>query len=282
MRRPVACPVCGGPAGAVIDRKRTGLGMLTTVHCPGCGMVWSSPRPAARVYAAFYRGAYSKEVYGLSQSDASVDEVLRWRTRRSLEKISYFPGFWKRGAAVLEVGTGTGAFLAALRDQYGSRVWGIEPAPAFVRTARRLHLTVFSGSYDAWRRRPPAAFPRTYDRIVLDQVLEHILEPVSFLRSLVPLVRADGQLFISVPNIARPKDSRSTFFIFEHVSSFSPYPLALLLLRAGWKPTGIFEERPGSLQMTAAPLDAAVPMLSASRWGTPLTAEDIQSRFSRL
>ena len=41
-----------------------------------------------------------------------------------------------------------------------------------------------------------------YDRIVLGDVLEHLIDPVAVLRRIVRLLTPDGRLLVSVPNIA--------------------------------------------------------------------------------
>lgn len=275
------CPVCGA-LGGMFDRRRLAKGVHQNFCCAGCGMVWTFPQRSREEYWTFYRGDYTAKVYGLDTPEKNK-EVLAWRTRRSLEKIVRAQGFWKRGMSVLEIGAGTGAFLAALRKRYGCRAWGIEPAASFVTLAEKmLRIKMFQGTFEQWMKKRPAKFPRKYDRVVLDQVLEHVLDPLGFLRRLLPFLTARGALFISVPNIAEPKDPREKFFIFEHVSSFSPFPLALLLLRAGYKVTGLYPERPGSLQITAEPIGSATPSVPWEEIGGPVSEEEIMRRFDAL
>ncbi|MFA6429362.1 MAG: class I SAM-dependent methyltransferase [Patescibacteria group bacterium] len=266
-----------------IDHRRLKRGWHTNVLCRDCGMVFSAPRPPARVYEDFYRHEYTSAVYGLSDDPKKIQEIFAWRTRRSLEKIGYFPKLWKKGMNVLEVGAGIGAFLMALRKRFGCRVFAVEPAPSFVALGRAQGKLLYAPStFEEFLRKPPTAFPRKYDAIVLDQMLEHALDPVTFLMALQSLLKPEGFLFISVPNIAAPKDQRASFFIFEHVSSFSPYPLATLLLRCGYKVVGMHAEAPGSLQIVAAPFRSTRPMVHPAVIGQPLTAPDIRRGFAAL
>lgn len=277
------CPVCCSLSASVVDRRLLSRGIHRNVICGSCGMVWSSPRPSPSVYADFYRREYTQEVYGLDGSAKSIRHVMAWRRKRSRQKIGYFPDFWKRGQRVLEIGAGVGAFLDVLKRERGATVYGIEPAPTFVDfAATHFGLRLHRGSYESWRNRRPSGFPKKFDRIVMDQILEHILEPLPFLESLHPLLASGGELFISVPNIAAPKEPKKVFFIFEHVSSFSPFALCLLLIRSGFKPTRMKAEKPGSLQITAAPMSSSQPMLDPSKWGTPLTVREINKGFTRL
>ncbi len=265
-----------------MDRRRITYGIHQNVHCQNCGMVWVHPQKSKKDYQIFYRGDYTARVYGLDAPE-KVKEVLAWRTRRSLEKIVRAKRFWKRGMSVLEIGAGTGAFLAALRKKFGCRVWGIEPATAFVALAKEnLRIPMFQGTFETWLKKRPNTFPKKYDRIVLDQVLEHMLDPLDFLKRVQPLLTLRGALFISVPNIAGPKEPRKKFFIFEHVSSFSPFPLALLLLRAGYKVTGLYPEKPGSLQVTAEPITSKTPSTKWEDIGKPLMRKEIKHNFDAL
>ena len=267
----------------MLDRRKTKHGMHQNVFCSVCGMGWASPRPPARVYSNFYRTEYTQQVYGLDGTPESVEQVIEWRRRRSRQKIGYFPDFWKKGQRVLEIGAGIGTFLDVLREEHRAKVWGIEPSPSFVKFAREAFgFPLFHGLYEEWQTKRPSAFPKLYDRIVMDQILEHMLEPVPFLQSLHAHLAPEGQIFVSVPSLAAPKEPKPQFFIFEHVSSFSPYALCLLLVRCGFKPTGLFAEAPGSLQIAAAPFAASVSMLDPAEWGAPLTEQQVRERFAKL
>ena len=282
-RKNLFCPVCGSDDAVVVDRRMLKTGLHQSWLCGCCGMVFVYPRKPLATYLRFYRGDYTSRVYGLEDKQEAVEEVLKWRRRRSLEKIGYFPRFWKGKLQVLEIGAGIGAFLDVLRDRHQARVWGIEPSPAFVNAARTyLQLPIFHGSFEEWTKKKGDRFPKQYDRIVMDQILEHMLDPVAFLSSLHAHLKKDGQIFISVPNVAEPKEPRKDFFIFEHVSSFSPFSLTLLLARCGYKVTGIFAEQPGSLQVTAAPFSSRVKMVQPEIIGSPVTAKMVKKRFARL
>ncbi len=89
------------------------------------------------------------------------------------------------GAAVLDLGTGTGA-IAALFARAGCRVWGVDfSEEMLVRARAKLPGAVFA---HADVRDPlPAAFPRRYDAIVSGYTFHHFLleEKVALARRLV-------------------------------------------------------------------------------------------------
>lgn len=99
----------------------------------------------------------------------------------------------ERGSRVLEIGCGSGAFLAAARD-CGVQASGSDSNPAAIAaaTARGLDAHLSDGCLPA-RDEP-------WDSIAAFQVLEHIPDPLPFLRSLVEHLRPGGKLVISVPD----------------------------------------------------------------------------------
>ncbi len=277
------CPVCGSEGATQLNRRKERHGWVRNVLCDSCQMVYVSPRATEQAYLDFYQQEYTASVYGLDASPEAVEKILTWRKRRSKEKIGYFPNVWKQGQKVLEIGAGTGAFLSVIRDLYKGDCYAIEPAPNFVGIGtKHLKLPFFQGTFDQFLKRRPTRFPRTYDAIILDQMLEHALDPVALLSHARTLLRDTGFLFISVPNIGAPKEQPGEFFIFEHVSSFSPRPLALLLNRCGFKVIGMHPEQPGSLQVLAVPFTSNKPMVTADALGPVLTVEKIRADFAKL
>ncbi len=100
---------------------------------------------------------------------------------------------------VLDVGCGAGAFLAGLKAvRPGLVAWGIELDPAAAARAASHLDRVLIG--DAAAVVPELAGER-FDCIVLNDVLEHVLEPEQLLTMLRPLVAVGGCVVASVPNI---------------------------------------------------------------------------------
>ncbi|MDQ7815028.1 MAG: class I SAM-dependent methyltransferase [Patescibacteria group bacterium] len=277
------CPVCGSASREILDKRRIRGRAHVNAICGVCGMVWVVSRQPTKTYEKFYRSGYAVGVYGLKDGKEGLEEVLEWRVRRSREKLAKFDSDWESGSKVLEIGSGIGALLKYLRDEYGCRVWGIEPEPVFAKLSKEeLGLNVFAGTFDRWSQKKPKGSPAKYDRIVLDQVLEHILEPVDFLERVVGVLEDDGKLFISVPNVTAPKDRQKDFFIFEHVSSFSPFPLWLLLARCGLKIVRMYAEKPGSLQVLATKFGSSEEMIDIEAVGKPQDKISILKRFNAL
>jgi SAM-dependent methyltransferase len=105
------------------------------------------------------------------------------------------------GAKILDIGCGAGANARALRSKHPNvHLQGIEPNEHAAGLAKPVLSDVFVGTTDQWLATLPTGH---FDAVMMSDVLEHIPDPLQFLRSLAdyPGVR-DATWIISVPNYA--------------------------------------------------------------------------------
>jgi methionine biosynthesis protein MetW len=100
---------------------------------------------------------------------------------------------------VLDVGCGAGALGAALREERGIEVMGLElSADAAARARERLDAVV-EADLDALYELP---FERgSFDAMVFGDVLEHLRDPHRLLRTLRPWLADEGAIVTSIPNV---------------------------------------------------------------------------------
>lgn len=125
----------------------------------------------------------------------AVDQQPRGERRRLLERIP-------RGSTVLDVGCWSGYNGVLLQDALGCTVDGVEPDAAMAALAAARYRTVHAMTIEHALAGPLAGRSEMYDTIVLMDVLEHLVEPGAVLRSCRALARPQGQLVISLPNVA--------------------------------------------------------------------------------
>jgi len=102
------------------------------------------------------------------------------------------------GLRVLDVGCGSGALGAALKEAGAAYVAGIERYPAAAAKARGRVDDLVEG--DA----VTAAIPFTrgeFDYIIFADVLEHIADPEGTVRRFLPYLKPTGRVVVSVPNM---------------------------------------------------------------------------------
>lgn len=110
-------------------------------------------------------------------------------------------GSSSRSAAprILDIGCGAGANDREFKRQTPqAHIQGVEPNARAAELARITCDDVFEGMLEDWLKKGER---QPFDLVVLSDVLEHIADPIGFLRALstAPSVR-DAQWIISVPN----------------------------------------------------------------------------------
>lgn len=99
---------------------------------------------------------------------------------------------------ILDVGCGAGAFGKALKDRGAREVVGIEVVPEAYERARLVLDDAICASIE----NVELPFSDTYfDCVVCGDVLEHLVDPVAALRKLTRVLRPDGVIVISIPNV---------------------------------------------------------------------------------
>jgi 2-polyprenyl-3-methyl-5-hydroxy-6-metoxy-1,4-benzoquinol methylase len=98
---------------------------------------------------------------------------------------------------ILDVGCSRGRFGETLRAANPDwRLYGIEPDPAMVDEARPHYEEVTCGFF-------PDDLPagRTFDCIVFNDVLEHVVDPWETLRAATGFLAPGGRVVASIPNV---------------------------------------------------------------------------------
>lgn len=226
----VPCPFCGAYEALLIARECS----LGIKQCIGCDLVYVSPRikqpeknywfdeqSIVRKYASVFAG-------GPHDRDRNYMEVKELLRR------------FKPSGRLLDVGTHCGFFLRTLKDG-DWELHGIEPSPVAAKLAReRFGLDVKEGYLEGGM-----FASETYDIVTALDVLEHVTNPLAFLRTVHNVLKADGILVVKTPNLnwnrlkyrARLLGWRdSGFDVFdsrEHVVQFTEKSLAMVLHAAG-------------------------------------------------
>ena len=147
---------------------------------------------------------------------------------------------------VLDVGCGTGAAHALLRQRGAGELVGIEIDPAAGAAAREVYDAVLIGAAE----QAVDQLEGTFDTILCYDVLEHLVDPWQLVRRLHALASQVSQLHVSVPNarhlsLAYDVYLRGTFGYTEwghrdrtHLRWFTPADLERGLRDSGWSPIG--------------------------------------------
>jgi 2-polyprenyl-3-methyl-5-hydroxy-6-metoxy-1,4-benzoquinol methylase len=141
-----------------------------------------------------------------------------------------------KGKKVLEVGCGDGNFLEILVNK-GCDAQGNEPSRPFRELALRKNLKVDSHFVNEDYKNSDAPF----DAIISREVMEHIPEPIDFLRNIRKFLADDGVVLIEIPNSEKMlRESRYYDLFPDHLSYFTKETLTLSMLLSGFKDVEIY------------------------------------------
>ncbi len=100
---------------------------------------------------------------------------------------------------ILEVGCGEGKFSYHLiKKNREIVIWGIEPDELASQKARLLLNKVFTGRFENIYKTLPSNY---FDCIIFNDVLEHFEDPEKILKSCLLLLKSDGYIVSSIPNV---------------------------------------------------------------------------------
>ena len=111
------------------------------------------------------------------------------------EMLAFLPNTCK---TVLDVGCGEGTFAHQIKEKNGAEVWGIELMPEPGEAAKKLLDKVFVGPCENFVDELPKGY---FDVIYCNDVLEHLVDPYTFLEHLKSKLTSDGVVISSIPNI---------------------------------------------------------------------------------
>ncbi len=160
--------------------------------------------------------------------------------------------FWTPAAcattmAVLEIGCGTGLFLAYLKEKGVTDFLGIDrdkKLRGFIPAAAADHFH----AEDVTTYLEDGGGGRTFDRIVLFDVLEHFTaaEGVGLLKGLSGLLRPEGRILVKVPNMGSPWGAKYQYGDLTHKAAYTPSSLRQLALAADLRCAACFPHLEGS------------------------------------
>lgn len=96
---------------------------------------------------------------------------------------------------ILEIGCGEGNFSLNFPD---AEYWGVEPNRETTQKAINAGRKVLLGTYEAVSNELPNDY---FDLVACNDVIEHLTDPIGFLKDIKSKLRPTGKLIASIPNI---------------------------------------------------------------------------------
>ena len=226
----VACPACGRK-GKFLFRKYG----FTHKRCAYCATLYCSPRPPQELLERYYRDYKVTKLWTQLLLNADAERKALQYVPRVKEIISVMRKFGvRRGRLAVDFGAGSGAFLICLKKTgFFNEVLAVDHSPECLRACKKSGLKCFSGRLEDIECVMP-------DLISLNDVIEHIYDPLSLLKSAFKILKPGGFISIAAPNgegfdFKILKDKTENITPPEHLNYFNPGSLSLLLKRCGFK-----------------------------------------------
>ncbi|HOW28626.1 MAG TPA: class I SAM-dependent methyltransferase [Elusimicrobiota bacterium] len=226
---PASCPVCHGNDRILVAKNdRDGLPASIWL-CRDCGMVYQSPHLDTAALQSFYGNEYRR----LYRGNNAIPEDYIDRGKRRGEAISTFMKSHgiSIGKAVLEIGCGPGGILKCF-DANGHEVTGTEWDHHCVKAGKVLGIDIIYGGIDQL-----LPLKKKYDFVIFNHLIEHLDNPVLFLRNAQNLMHTQSILYIETPGLRHPDTMghfRDTIQL-AHLTYFDSFTLNSLLKAAGYQ-----------------------------------------------
>ena len=229
----MSCVLCGADTTTPLFEK----GGYTICRCPQCSLTQLDPKPTEEEITAFYSAEYFEgsgdqgyDAYG-EQADeygATFAEEIRILKPRML------------GPRVLDAGCGFGFFMNEAAKE-GLEACGVDLSEAAVERVREHHPDrVMEGTLDTVRN---SDWPK-FHAVFASHTIEHLLDPLAFVREAHDLLEDDGMLVLVTPNVesmlSRVSGKRwVSYKVPEHITYFSPGTIQNLVEQCGFETVDI-------------------------------------------
>ena len=208
-------------------------------RCRVCGHCWYLNQPEPEQLSIMY--AEAKPLTSGLHVSREANEYMRQEMRRFMKLL----GSYEYSPTLLDFGSGHGRWSRAA-VLAGFLVTAYEPS--LERGSENDTPFELVHSFDELKN-------RKFDTIQLEQVLEHVPDPLVTLKKLRDLCKPHTVIRITVPNLLRdqdgekvwstwPFDGQTPHFLapFEHLHGFTPKSLDILIERAGLRSISFITE----------------------------------------
>lgn len=209
-------------------------------RCGDCEMVYLYPTLTPEEEDKLYKNEFEKYMAKRAGKDmdwTGPEKHFQSNQREVARRMPVIEPYLKKAKTVLEIGCSSGFMLSALKDK-GLEAFGLDPSGTFTDYVRGKGIKVYSDLAALKKDRPQQKF----DLIIHYFVLEHVPEPIEFVKEYMQLLNSGGTMIFEVPCVTDPlvKLYRTPAFdkfywSVVHHWYFSPKTMKDVLEKTGYK-----------------------------------------------
>ncbi|WP_110955300.1 class I SAM-dependent methyltransferase [Anaerosinus massiliensis] len=227
------CPVCGSANKSLIAKqnfesiqKVTFIKSYDVAVCDNCGMA----------YADNIEKPENLNVYYSQQSKYEPIKAMPLNECSNVKfyekSVLFLQKYLQPDSSVLDCGCGQGTFLRVLKSHGYKNLKGIDPAQNCVDSLQiSYEIKAEKSDIESY------VSDKKYDSIVLSAVLEHVVDLDFVIKKIKILLKENGTLFLSVPDVSNfleCYDAPFQQFSSEHVNYFTVHSLKNLFSNYGF------------------------------------------------
>jgi len=213
---PKNCPLCNSSSDQSNVITRHVYGQKSNEYafykCGVCTVSYLWPQLTETESDEFYKKEFETFMdsrHG-GQSWLTPDEHIKVNHNTFKRRLEYLKPFIKENASVLEIGSSSGFMLLPLAKQ-GMEVWGIEPSGYFSKFSTSNGITTYNSLDELTQANPEKKF----DLVMSFFVMEHVKDPLKFVKQCLELKSEQGNIVIEIPAVHDPLHSLYDFPAFE-------------------------------------------------------------------
>ena len=198
MKKNIKCPICNKCEFKTISRlfdDRYGEPNTYSISkCTNCNHLITIPRIKNKDLSSLYGNFYPRKdlspdaiLQEAKAENSKFSKIIRWL--KGTNNQGQF--FIKKNQSMLDIGCGSGVSLIEAA-KLGATAFGVEADPNIKHLAEKLNLNISIGDFDK-----NTYFGKSFDLIVMNQVIEHIPEPNNFLKVIKERMSKDSILIVS-------------------------------------------------------------------------------------
>ena len=223
------CTLCKSQKFELISSHVRDSSKYKIKRCKKCHHVQIYPVPTMKEIEKFYNENLQEKNIGYK---ATIKEIKEKNLDDTIRRVSLIKKITSKRNSILEIGSGYGFFLERMKNS-GYKIMGTEVSKARIKFLKKIpNIEIFQSS-------EPAKIKKKFDVIVMFHVLEHLTDPITFLKNIKTLLNSKGKIVVEVPNfndyqLDLHKEYRDFFWQFAHIHYFYPKTLRYVFKKAGF------------------------------------------------